>query len=220
MKRLTFTFGIVTSNRTCVFVPRILDSIRNMFSIEKDEYEIIIVGGPKNYNGDTDFKHIEFDETPRIALKKNIISEKSNKENIVFLHDYFAFDSDWYNGFLQFGNYWDICMNLMLNMDGSRYRDWVTWDAPENQTIDGKVGLLAPYSYDKFQHMYISGGYWIAKRELMLKEPINKWFHWGECEDLEWSKRVLRKGYKYKMNTLSVTNVIKPFKDAVFKYME
>lgn len=219
MKKLEFTFGIVTSNRICVFMPYILNSIRNIASLEKENYEIIVVGGPKNYNGDSDFKHIEFDDTPRIALKKNLITENSTKENIVFLHDYFAFDSEWYNGFLQFGNHWDICMNMLINTDGTRFRDWLAWDAPENQVGPNKIGLLAPYSYDKFKYMYISGAYWIAKKELMEKEPLNKWFHWGECEDLEWSKRVLRKGYKYKMNTLSVVNVIKPHKSTVFKYM-
>ncbi len=219
MKKLEFTFGIVTSNRICVFMPQILHSIRNMNSLKKDNYEIIVVGGPKNYNGDGDFKHIEFDDTPRIALKKNLITESSTKENIVFLHDYFAFNEDWYNGFLEFGDHWDICMNMILNTDGSRFRDWLSWDDPINQRPDGKVGLLAPYSYDKFQYMYISGAYWVAKTELMKKEPLNKWFHWGECEDLEWSKRVLRKGYKYKMNTLSVVHVIKPNKETGFKYM-
>ena len=57
------------------------------------------------------------------------------------------------------------------------------------------------------------------KKELMEKEPLNKWLQWGDCEDLEWSKRVLRKGYKYKMNPLSVVHIIKPFKDTVFKHM-
>lgn len=219
MKKLNFTFGIVTSNRICVFMPHILNSIRSLNGLEKENCEIIVVGGPSNYNGDDDFKHIPFDDTPRIALKKNLITESASKENIVFLHDYFAFDADWYNGFLEFGDHWDICMNMLINTDGRRFRDWLAWDDPKNQTIDGKVGLLAPYSYDKFKHMYISGAYWVAKTELMKKEPLNKWFHWGECEDLEWSKRVLRKGYKYKMNTLSVVHVIKPYKETGFKYM-
>lgn len=219
MKKLNFTFGIVTSNKICVFMPHILNSIRSLNGLEKENYEIIVVGGPSNYNGDNGFKHIPFDDTPRIALKKNLITESSSKENIVFLHDYFVFDSDWYNGFLEFGDHWDICMNMLINTDGRRFRDWLSWDDPKNQTINGKVGLLAPYSYDKFQYMYISGAYWVAKTELMKKEPINKWFHWGECEDLEWSKRVLRKGYKYKMNTLSVVHVIKPCKETGFKYM-
>ena len=196
--------------------------------MELDDFEIVIVGGdgrPYTVEDNTGnpinvpYKFIPFDDTPRIALKKNLITEAATKNNIVFLHDYFAFNEDWYNGFLEFGDHWDICMNMLLNTDGNRFRDWLSWDDPINQTPGGKVGLLAPYSYDKFQYMYISGAYWIAKTELMKKEPLNKWFHWGECEDLEWSKRVLRKGYKYKMNPLSVVRVIKPYKETGFEYM-
>lgn len=217
MKQMEFTFGIITSEKSTCYVDNIISSIYNMDGLSDEHFEILIVGG-HNRDG-RNVKHIPFDNSPKIALKKNLITENASKENIVFLHDYFAFDTQWYLGFLEFGDHWDICMNMILNTDGRRFRDWITWDAPENQTREGKSGLLAPYSYDKFKHMYISGGYWVAKKELMEKEPLNKWLQWGDCEDLEWSKRVLRKGYKYKMNPLSVVHIIKPFKDTVFKHM-
>jgi hypothetical protein len=218
MKLLEFTFGIITSEKSISYVDTILHSIYSLEGLSDENYEIVVVGG--NERKDKNLIHVPFDNSPRIALKKNLITEHSSKENIVFLHDYFTFDSQWYMGFLEFGNHWDICMNMILNQDGRRFRDWVTWDAPENQRREGKSGLLVPYSYDKFKHMYISGGYWVAKKETMKKEPLNKWLQWSECEDLEWSKRVLRKGFKYKMNPLSVVHVIKPFKDTVFKYIQ
>jgi hypothetical protein len=195
-----------------------------MHELDRNNFEIIIVGGGgEKYfldeNTQVDYRHIPFDNSPRITVKKNLITENATKENIVFLHDYFGFDDQWYQGYLEFGDHWDICMNIILNTDGSRFRDWVTWDAPENQDINGKTGLLAPYSYDKQEYMYISGGYWVAKKSVMEKEPLNKWLQQCECEDLEWSKRVLRKGYKYKMNTMSVNYVLKPYKATAFKYM-
>jgi len=199
-------------------MPQILTSIHSIEGMNKDDFEIIVCGGPQTHGNGIDFIHIPFDETPRNALKKNMITDRASMENIVFLHDYFGFDSQWYQGFLEFGDYWGICMNMLLNIDGTRFRDWLMWDSPENQTLDGKVGLLAPYSYDKFEYMYISGAYWVAKTKVMKEEPLNKWYHWGECEDLEWSKRVLRKGYKYKMNTMSIAHVLKPYKDTCFKY--
>jgi len=218
MKKLQFTFGIITSHHTCVFMPQVLNSIYSMDGIDRENFEVIVVGGPNSYSTGLNFIHIPFDETPRNSIKKNLISEKASMENIVFLHDYFSFNDQWYNGFLEFGNYWDVCMTMILNHDGCRFRDWVMWDAPENQTHSNKFCYLAPYSYDKTQYMYISGAYWISKKTTMINEPLNKWLNWGECEDLEWSKRIIRKGYKYKMNPLSVVHILKPGKYN-FKYL-
>jgi hypothetical protein len=178
------------------------------------DFEIIIVGG-NNISG-KNITHIPFDDSPKISLKKNLITEKSKKENIVFMHDYFVFNKNWYNGYLQFGNDWEICMNVILNSDGNRFRDWVTWDDKPNMTINGHRGLLVPYTYNKFEYMYISGGYWVAKKEVMVNTPLNSSLDWSECEDLEWSKRALRK-HSYKMNQFSCVHVVKPFKNTVFE---
>jgi hypothetical protein len=218
MTTLKFTFGIITSNYTCNYMPQVLNSIYSIEGMNKENFEIIIVGGPPSYGNNWNFIHIPFDDSPKNVFKKNLITKKSSMENIVFIHDYINFDNQWYNGFFEFGNCWDLCMNMILNYDDSRFNDWVLWDAPENQKPEGKIGLLAPYSYDNFQYMYISGTFFIAKKFVMEEEPFNKWLQQCECEDLEWSKRVLRKGYKYKMNPLSVVKVLKPYKKS-FGYM-
>jgi len=56
--------------------------------------------------------------------------------------------------------------------------------------------------------MYISGGYWLAKKYVMEEEPLNEKLGWGESEDVEWSKRVLNK-FSYKMNTYSTVQTLK-----------
>ena len=61
--------------------------------------------------------------------------------------------------------------------------------------------------------MYISGGYWIAKKSVMEEEPLNEDVVWGQAEDVEWSDRV-REKYKYVMNTCSAVELTH-FKDPI-----
>ena len=158
-----------------------------------------------------------------ITVKKNIITKNAKYENIVFIHDYVEFLDDWYEGFLKFGEDWDICMNVFLNLDGSRFRDWCAFDDPDLcikgpnfRVKDGNIVggpdqriVLVPYDYKKTNHMYISGTYWVAKKKVMLEEPLdeNRW-GWGQQEDVEWSQRV-RDKYKYVMNTYSTVKSLK-----------
>ena len=57
--------------------------------------------------------------------------------------------------------------------------------------------------------MYISGTYWVAKKKVMLEEPLDedRW-GWGQQEDVEWSQRV-RDNYKYVMNIHSTVKSLK-----------
>jgi hypothetical protein len=210
---MKFTFGIVTGTKVD---ERVLNSI---YDLNVPEFEIIIVGGESPI-GYPKLKHIPFDETQQqnwITKKKNIITEHATYDNIVFIHDYIVFDKDWYNQFKKFGDNFDICMNVIKNLDGSRFRDWCTWDDPDinyphkggrSSQLNNHTIVLPPYDYNKKQYMYISGSYWIAKKYVMQNEPLDESLVWGEGEDLEWSKRVLSK-YNYKMNIHSSVQLLK-----------
>ena len=230
---MKFTFGIITKSENNFGVDdpastdkkNIVSAIESINNLNIPEYEIIIVGGDDIYNQEN-ITHIPFDDTIHplwITSKKNIITKNAKYENIVFTHDYVKFSTDWYKGFLKFGDDWDICMNVFLNLDGSRFRDWCAWDDPDicikgtGVTVkDGNIVggsdqriVLVPYDYKKTHHMYISGTYWIAKKKVMLEEPLdeNRW-GWGQQEDVEWSHRVRNK-YKYVMNTHSTIQSLK-----------
>ena len=85
---MDFTFGIITSINSCNYINDIIISIENQ---NIPNYEIIIIG---QINKDLvrNFKNttiIEFNENIKqswITKKKNIITELSKYENIVFLH--------------------------------------------------------------------------------------------------------------------------------------
>jgi hypothetical protein len=197
------TFGIITSNRVNSIV---IDSIKNQ-NIEN--FEIIIVGGENTYM-DSKINHIQFDESIKtnwITRKKNIITENAKYENIIYMHDYLLLDPDWYENQKDV-KFFDVCMNRILNSDGSRFRDWCAWDDPDICFRNGHSIILPNYDYSKVEYMYISGSYWISKKEFMLKNKLDENLSWGEGEDVEWSKRI-RDNLNYVINDRSIIRLNK-----------
>ena len=123
---MNFTFGIITSEGTSKFLAEIIDQIKA--EVPKYKREIIVVGG-SNPNIE-DVLHIAFNEQEKpmwITRKKNLITQHSTKENIVYLHDYVGFKPGWYKGQLEKGNNFSIRMDKISNYDGTRFRDWSLW---------------------------------------------------------------------------------------------
>ncbi len=220
---MNFTFGIVTysghdGKDNVVKVNNIIDAIE---SENIPEYEIIVVGDFAWQRKNT--RVIKFDETVKkgwITRKKNIITEEAKNDIVVYTHDYIAPVKGFYKGWLKFGEDWDIAMNVVLNGDGTRYRDWVVlddplvkpgwvqqepWCPPEGKIREGR-SFFPSYEYKNTRRMYISGGYWVAKKKVMEEEPLDESIVWGQAEDVEWSDRV-RSKYKYVMNTYSAVQL-------------
>ena len=63
--------------------------------------------------------------------------------------------------------------------------------------------------------MYISGSYWIAKKDVMQEFPLNENLLWGMGEDVLWSKEV-RNVHSFNMNSNSSVKIMKTGKDRVF----
>ena len=207
---MKFTFGIITDGNNDSNLIQIIDSIKNL---NIPEYEVIIVGNSKlNKNK---IKVIPFDDTIKnawITKKKNLITENANYENIVYSHDYIIYEPDWYNGYLKYGDKFEICMNKILNVDYSRWRDWVLW--PHNNSIVDSIvcenrHCNIPYELNHLsKHMYISGTYWVAKKSIMEKFPLDESLAACEGEDVEWSMRV-REHYNFSMNINSTVRCLK-----------
>lgn len=209
-----FSFGIITTKETGSKIDDIIYSIIDNCPTEK---EIIVIGGKPLQTNDKNLIHVPFDETIKrswITKKKNLITHIAKYDNVVYMHDYVKLCPGWSNGFLNLEP-WDVCMSKITNISGSRFRDWVAWDDPDfgvggfiKEKWCPKDGIrcgnlkIVPYDYGKTQYMYISGAYWVAKKEFMLQYPLNEELSWGEGEDVEWSYRA-RKTWKYKMNTTS-----------------
>jgi len=213
---MNFTFGIITDGHSDDRMEMIFDSIESQ-GIKG--YEIIVVG-PYEYNR-KNVKSIIFDESRKsawITRKKNLIAKTAQYDNLVFMHDYFILGEKWYQGQLCRGNDFEIRMDKIINTDGSRFRDWCIW--PHNGNwMDGVVGreCLIPYNISHLtKFMYISGGYFIVKKNIMLEFPLDERLSWGEGEDVIWSKQV-REKYKFSMNPHSEVIITKAGKDRVFE---
>lgn len=228
------TFGIITNSKhhgSTDQSERLSAMISSIQQQKIPQYEIIIVGDYKT--SETNCKCVDFDESIKpawITRKKNIIAQEAKYDHIAYLHDYIILHPNWYSGWQMFGfDGWDVGMNIIVNKDGSRFRDWIVFEYDGNMGGNGvwpnnipktKDCLISPYippyDYTEIKKMYISGSYWIVRKEVMLAEPLDEDFVWGQPEDIEWSfGRVLQK-YKYVMNTKSAVCLLH-YKDPVWK---
>jgi hypothetical protein len=193
----------------------------------------------KNFlvNLNFDIVHISFDETVKngwITKKKNLIAQAAIYENVVIVHDYYDFEELWLAGFRKYDkNFpnWKILSNTILNYEGNRHSDWLVNQkymdeliseypeisdllmriAPNENGPRWVCGL--PYDCDSLSHIqYISGGQIIAKKKVLLDCPLNEELVWGQAEDIDWSERLIKKGYNFKFNPFSFTLLQKPGK--------
>lgn len=213
---MKFTFGIITAGTSDESLNLVIDSIERQ---NIPEYQILIVGNSQVSRKNTFI--IPFDESIRpgwITRKKNIVTVNARYENVVYTHDYVVFEDDWYEGFLKFGDDFKICMNKFVNPDYSRFRDWVIW--PHNDNFMDSIVLpnrecLIPYDMTHLsKYQYISGTYWVAKKQVMEDHPLDDNLLHCQGEDVEWSKRVRYK-YDFSMNPYSTVKSLK-FKDPAF----
>ena len=212
---MNFTFGIVTSGLDDR-VQIVIDSIEKL---NIPEYEVIVVG---NINVQRDRTTvIPFNENERpawITKKKNLITQHAKYENVVYAHDYIYYNEDWYSGWMEYGEDYKVCMNRILNADGTRYRDWCIWPHNGNY-VDGlcsrQRGCLLPYDMTHLsKYLYFSGAYWVGKKNVMTEFPLDESLLWGQGEDVEWSIRIRQK-YDFSMNKHSSVQLMMQ-KDRVF----
>jgi hypothetical protein len=220
---MEFTFGIITqNNKDCCNL--VIDSIvKNNIPC----YEIIIVGNVDIESTNT-IKIIQFNEDTQkgwITRKKNIIAENAKYENIVLLHDYVILSDNWYDGFMKFGNNFDICVTKIINQNGQRFRDYTMFPYKVSEygyIRDWSPGDIDPYfnnncllPYDFVnnkklnKYMYISGAYYVIKREIALKCPLNEKLLHCQGEDVELCMRLHNNDIIIQCNQYSSVKFIK-----------
>jgi hypothetical protein len=206
---MNFTFGITTDYKDLNRLNRVTNSIRDL---NIPEYEILVIGN-KDYAHYQDTTYLTFNEDQNpgwTTRKKNILVETALYENVVLLHDYFLFDKNWYNSFVEFGNEWDICSCQQLLITGKRhFTDWVTWDDP----LYPRWTALPYHEWSRTKHMYMSGGFMIIKKNVVMNNPFNEELMHGQAEDVEWSLRV-RDKYIMKCNGDAIVKHDKVHRDA------
>lgn len=206
---MKFTFAITTDYSKWNQIQEVFDSIK---ALNIPEFEILSIG-PDDYGYEhNQVKFISFDETQKerwVTRKKNILCQEAKYDNIVLMHDYYIFDKDWYNSYLEFGDDWDICSNAQLLLNGKRhFTDWVTWDCP----LYPRYTALPYDEWKLTRYMYQSGGYMLVKKQVMIDNPFNEQLVWGQADDVEWSLRV-RDKYKWVCNGKAIVKHNKKHRD-------
>jgi len=220
---MDFTFGIITDGNFDNFIEIIINSIINN---NIPNYEIIIVGNSQLNNTDK-IKIIKFNENIKpgwITKKKNVISLNAKYENIVMLHDYVSLQDDWYDGFLKYGNNFHWCVTKITNNDGTRFRDYTLFpyevdylniDYSPGKDIDQyfNENCLLPYDFinniNTNKYMYISGAYYIIKKNIATKFLLDENLVHCKGEDVEYSKRLHENGIIIKCNKYSSVVLLK-----------
>jgi hypothetical protein len=219
---MDFTFGILTAGNNDSVLQTIVDSIRSQ---KIPFYEVLIIG-QSDLSG-ADITVLPFNETIRnawITRKKNILAQEARYENLVLLHDYILFEEGWYEGFLKYGNQFYFCSTKILNSDGSRYIDYAFH--PFYVTcIDERFenGCLIPYSVKvpdpANRLLYISGSYYVIKRDVARALPLDEGKVWGQGEDLDLSFALTSLGIPIQCNALSSVKFLKNKKDETSKWI-
>ena len=231
---MNFTFGIITCAKTNNFLNEIVASIRSQnIPLCGGCYEIVVVGTmpPATSNSTQLFEgeivNVPFDETSWITRKKNLVAQCAKYDNIVLMHDYVKLEEGWYEGFLKFGNHFDVCMNKVLNLTGERVRDY-TLNPHFIHPSFGTKNILIPYSCNKAATecnkaameckitpeissiMYVSGGYYVVKKSLALQVPLReKILGWNQGEDVFFSQDIADKGVVIDFNENSSVRCLK-----------
>lgn len=188
---MNLTFGIMTTYDN---IPQLNEVIASIQALNVPGVEIIVAGSYNNNDLPVLAKGVEqiltFGWTP---VKKNLVAKCARHENLVMIHDYYLFDKDWYERWVEFDKqgHWDIASNPQYLITGKRhFTDWVIWDHP---TLP-RYHSLDYRDWSNTLYQYISGGYFLVKRDFLRQFPFDEKMQPGSPEDVEWSLRVRHRG--------------------------
>lgn len=188
---------------------KIDSSICTIEDLRIPNYEIIVVGG-KRHSPLPNVRFLTFDETTKgwLTKKKNDAAKIAKYENLCICHDYFAFDYEWYSGWLKRNteiNDWQVASNQIKLINGARdWADWISWDHPEVAQGRG----ISYNDQSNTNKQFIAGHYFVVKKDFFLKNLLDETLIQNEQEDVEWSLRI-RNNAKIIFNPYSTVRHLK-----------
>jgi len=184
------------------------------------------------------YKTILFeDERPGwITRKKNILAKKAKYQNLCIMHDYALLDEQWMSGVINTDRNgdWQVMINKVQNRNGTRHADWIV-DPKYMQTVintdpvrftnmlmavapheNGPLYVNSlPYDVTDLTHIqYVSGGFFVVKKEVLLEYPFDESMIWGDSpgEDIVWSNDLRKADKIIRFNSQSSVTLQKPGK--------
>lgn len=191
-----WSFCIITKGDKNDWMENLIQSIRNQ---NIPEYEILVCGTYYDRKED-DIRYIPFsekDDSGWITKKKNLLCQEAKYENLCMLHDRIVLTPGWFEGMKKYGNDFEVLGCIVKDKYGNRVGDWTTYGC-EYKGFP-YIGNLQYQDWDKWG--YLDGGFWIIKRNILLKCPLNEELFLNQSEDYELSRRLYINGYVTRINT-------------------
>lgn len=214
-----WSFGIITNGQNNESVKSLVKSIIDQ-NIPKFEVNI---SGPNPYNNELP-KHVNIvkdvdifpDLRGPISKKKNILINVSKFENLCILHDRYLLPKNWYSKMKEYGNYFDFLEIPNKNLSQKR--------APYHQVYYHNIADIY-FRYNPFlsenkssPSQFLQGGSITGKKSIISRNLFLDHLHWGEFEDVHFSKKHYLDGSLIYLDTNNhfITNSNR-FKDSVIK---
>ncbi len=202
-----YSIVIITGGEDLPMLRSVLESIDQELSGQRAE--IILIAPPNfqlDYSLQIPIRIIAYRDLPflmpLITRKKNLGVRLAIYDKAVVMHDYLIFQAGWHDAWQHYGDQFDLAVNCIEDQDGTRFRDWLVLDYP------GVGAGFLPYHAEATTYQYISGTYFVVKRDFYLANPLDDYRRWGEAEDIEWSKRIRTKT-TFKFNDQAVVRCAK-----------
>ena len=214
-----WSFGIITNGQNNDSVKSLVESIIDQ---NIPNFEVNICGPspydsqlPNNVYISKDVK-ISPDIRGPISRKKNTLIKISKFENLCLLHDRYLLPKNWYSNMKEYGNYFDFLE--IPNVDISKSR------APYHQVYNNNIADIYMRSYPFLRlkqsspNQFLQGGSITGKKSIMCKNLFLDHLHWGEFEDVHFSKKNYLDGSLIYLdkNNYFITNSNR-FKDLVIR---
>lgn len=179
------SFCIITNGKR---PKRLQEEIESIVRLGIPSYEILVGGKiPAQIQGVRAIEMQEAAEAGRLGFMRNRLAEQARFDTIVNVDDDFVFHPDFYTGLASRRTPFDILSTRILNPDGTRFWDWAVFGAPTGHHL---------ISYDDVSpYVYVTGGFSVQRREVVLDVGWNEDFRLNQAEDVDYSRRAQAKGY-------------------------
>jgi hypothetical protein len=191
-----WSFLIITNGKRPNKILIEIDSIKRL---KIPQFEIIVCGiSPGNLPSDVKMIDAHYEaNNAEVTKMRNILSANARFDKLVFLDDDIIFHDDFYEGLVKFGDDWDVLGVRILNLEGTRFWDWSTIGGPRGHRI-------IDYDDDD-EFSYLSGGIVLVKSSVAKKVKWNESLKAGQADDVDFSFRVKRAGFRIGINPHSTT---------------
>ena len=194
----SWSFGLVTSGNDQAVILKNVQLIKS-FNIPK--YEILVCC-PKGIIDEEGFRILDdrclwTDDRIPVSAKKNLIAKEAKFNNLIIFHDRIIFSDFFYRELAKLLSAYDVVCFPIFDIESKTRRliDWVAlaWDTNDYKK---SKSILLPYTYWS-PEIYLNGGLLCIKRHFYLDVLQNTNLHWGEMEDVDFSRRLFLKGLNF-----------------------